>query len=120
MGGHFRPHAYQAFKFRPKSRHFADISITDHAIWRHFGSNHAAALPASSDTMPTLCRIPLPRDVTTRMICTPVSSRGVLGVTSPADPLGEHCAVLPDWAAVCTVEAEWLRMVEERSGSNTS
>ena len=32
-----RPHAYQAFEFRPKSRHFAVIFTMDHVICRHFG-----------------------------------------------------------------------------------
>jgi len=31
------PHAYQAFEFKPKSRHFAVIFTMDHAICRHFG-----------------------------------------------------------------------------------
>jgi len=37
LGDAVRPHAYQAFEFRPKSRHFAVIFTMDHVICRHFG-----------------------------------------------------------------------------------
>jgi hypothetical protein len=48
------------------------------------------------------------RDVTTTMISTHGLNRGGLGVTSPADLLGERGTALPDEAAAGTVEAEWL------------
>ncbi len=34
-------------------------------------------------------------------------TQGDPDVKSQADLLGERGAVLPDWAAACTVEAEW-------------
>ncbi len=54
----FRPHAYQAFEFRPKSRHFAVISTMDHVICRHLDPK-CRTLPSFIDTMPTFCLISL-------------------------------------------------------------
>ncbi len=52
----FRPHPYQAFEFRRKSRHFAVIFTMDHMICRHLDPK-CRTLPASIDTMPTFRRI---------------------------------------------------------------
>ena len=45
----FRPHAYQARRVRPKSRHFAVIFTMDHVICRHLDPK-CRTLPGFIDT----------------------------------------------------------------------
>ena len=80
----FRPHAYQALEFRPKSRHFAVISTMDPVICRYSGPimpyfaviyrHHADILPDLSVTR------------TARMIWTHASGRRALRCEEPGRP----------------------------------
>ena len=50
LGDAVRPHAYQAFEFRPTSRHCAVIFTMDHVICRHLETK-CRPLPGSIDTI---------------------------------------------------------------------